>query len=579
MEKLDILKIHSFIDAIEHNKYNSKDIITLNSSMLDLFYENINDTGKKYVTCNNLTKLTDSGNILPSESSSLSLFFSNVDIRNILLPSIINKLQNNNNNIFLKKRLREESLNVKNIQAFDVNENIYKYYDCIYNLLFSKNKFFLKITALSANTLSNNYAKIEQNNTTLINTIINDTNTINLPYTLIVHNCNKDYINKALLSELINKKQLASKYSLYSLLITEQLTNATNLFDFLKKFSNYSENNNKIIKNIFFQIAFTLELFREYNFVHNDLHPYNIMIIELEQPILLYYVMTNNKGEIDENYNILPILTKYIVKIIDYDRSYDILNNNFKLNVNYNLSRDLEYKFDLFYLCRFLSVYIYRYEKKQKLSDFLFVKQLINECLFHTPDFDDNILKELVDTLDLEKTNQKHIFHKDFVDVHRPILIQCKTVQSFIKMLLTNTKYALYDRDFDIDNINFDNIYRTKIMSYKFNIVKIKDYFDKINKWNKIEPINKIYLFPQIVSPVEINNLYNQLEIFAYSDASLQSCLESSNIFNNNNNNSVIIDLNEDMLFPKTPSLSQSNTQSQNFYYKYLKYKIKYLNQ
>lgn len=73
-----------------------------------------------------------------------------------------------------------------------------------------------------------------------------------------------------------------------------------------------------IMTNIMFQIVWTLECFRQYGLMHNDLHHRNVQIITLESPIDLVYKMYDN---VSKKHKVFRMKTRYIAKIFDFDRS------------------------------------------------------------------------------------------------------------------------------------------------------------------------------------------------------------------------------------------------------------------
>ena len=66
------------------------------------------------------------------------------------------------------------------------------------------------------------------------------------------------------------------------------------------------------IKEIFFQLLYTLHVFEKIQFSHGDLHDGNIMINTLSEPIHLYYKI---------NRQMYKISTRYLVKIYDFDHA------------------------------------------------------------------------------------------------------------------------------------------------------------------------------------------------------------------------------------------------------------------
>lgn len=100
----------------------------------------------------------------------------------------------------------------------------------------------------------------------------------------------------------------------YKILITELMKPKT-LSDFIKELINSSPAKFKeSIDSVLFQLFYTLKFFNSIGFVHNDLHLGNIMIEDLgDKTTEFYYV-------VDEH--IVPLKTKYFVRVYDFDRSY-----------------------------------------------------------------------------------------------------------------------------------------------------------------------------------------------------------------------------------------------------------------
>lgn len=72
-------------------------------------------------------------------------------------------------------------------------------------------------------------------------------------------------------------------------------------------------NNPEHFMPVFFQIIYSLAVMDHFGITHNDLHPNNIFLQKLQNPIILSF-------NVDEH--ILQIQTKYIIKFFDWDKAY-----------------------------------------------------------------------------------------------------------------------------------------------------------------------------------------------------------------------------------------------------------------
>jgi len=88
---------------------------------------------------------------------------------------------------------------------------------------------------------------------------------------------------------------------------------------------------NEDVFDVVFQILYTLTCFYNFGLKHNDLHFFNILIEELEEPKTLYFKFHPN------NKYVIKLHTKFIPKIFDFDRSSII---GFGVSRNLTLDRD-----------------------------------------------------------------------------------------------------------------------------------------------------------------------------------------------------------------------------------------------
>uniref|UniRef100_A0A6C0H4U2 Protein kinase domain-containing protein n=1 Tax=viral metagenome TaxID=1070528 RepID=A0A6C0H4U2_9ZZZZ len=98
-------------------------------------------------------------------------------------------------------------------------------------------------------------------------------------------------------------------------LLIQHIKTPITFYDYIKRNEYDSEN---IIK-ILYQIYSVLSILA-YNFTHYDLHGDNILLYFLNEPILMIYNYEKN--------NEIIFMTKIIVKIIDYGKSYFYLSDN-----------------------------------------------------------------------------------------------------------------------------------------------------------------------------------------------------------------------------------------------------------
>jgi hypothetical protein len=80
------------------------------------------------------------------------------------------------------------------------------------------------------------------------------------------------------------------------------------------------------IKEILFQILYTLYVFEQIEFSHGDLHEQNIMINTLSEPIHLYYKISGQMYKIS---------TRYAVKIYDFDHATIFKSTRIRVNSKY----------------------------------------------------------------------------------------------------------------------------------------------------------------------------------------------------------------------------------------------------
>ena len=145
-------------------------------------------------------------------------------------------------------------------------------------------------------------------------------------------------------------KHILSNFNVICL-ITKEPKNIVTLGDILDLDLDKTKINldNEEIYKIFFQLIYNLTLMDIIKIQHNDLHPGNILIERLDNPVDLYYIIDDNEK--------IKIKTKYIVRIFDWDLAYisDYLKNNKLDDVNNNYINNMFIKsYDLAKLFTFL---------------------------------------------------------------------------------------------------------------------------------------------------------------------------------------------------------------------------------
>jgi hypothetical protein len=126
-------------------------------------------------------------------------------------------------------------------------------------------------------------------------------------------------------------RNIDKKYNNFIYNFTEYLpmTNRTSKFieeDFSVSFSRFSkirkENPSLITDKDFaqalFQLVYTLWIFEMNGFYHNDIHEENVIVSKNSSNREFIYVFEDEGG-----YNLIYMKPKFIIKIFDYDRSYD----------------------------------------------------------------------------------------------------------------------------------------------------------------------------------------------------------------------------------------------------------------
>ncbi|VBB18103.1 hypothetical protein YASMINEVIRUS_566 [Yasminevirus sp. GU-2018] len=82
----------------------------------------------------------------------------------------------------------------------------------------------------------------------------------------------------------------------------------------------------RTMQEIMFQVLYTLFIFHNMKFVHNDLHLGNIMIETLTEPFDYYYVIGRPGSS---NTHVIQLKSKYFVRIYDFDLSYIVHDGEF----------------------------------------------------------------------------------------------------------------------------------------------------------------------------------------------------------------------------------------------------------
>jgi len=263
---------------------------------------------------------------------------------------------------------------------------------------FAKINIYFEQSKINRINRSNKYLDNERKIYQYISTLLKLNHTPNITSIIFHQFCDKESnisklkIDNNSISNLYEKMYPNDTIKKYGILMLENIDNFVDLKHIIYNENKYT---NEEILIIFIQIIYTLECFKQIGIVHNDLHFKNISIEKLEQPIVQIYIVNDKHSNIKK---ILKFTTKYFVRIFDFDRSY-ILPNNYseiilqeipfsgtyearKNQRDYNTSK----KFDLYYLCAFLSSITKRKSKLTPIiNDILYQKSSIDRYEKYSP--------------------------------------------------------------------------------------------------------------------------------------------------------------------------------------------------
>jgi thiamine kinase-like enzyme len=223
-----------------------------------------------------------------------------------------------------------------------------------------------------------------------INSLVKDLP--NFVYTYCVILCNNGFLSK-------NKEVNINDLIKYGFCTSDEKSQNITL-ELMKKYDNsiktYSKINIDTFLNILKQLIYAqFNAFAYCGFLHNDIHPGNILIKQHITPKLLKYKFFKNKLEVG---------TSYI--LADYDNSM-LINNNFDLLFSSDFDNDYN-KYTLYQnICRTIKVLISLLDKeyKNKVSDILFELQEKYEY-----DINKNWNMQLIKFLKTIKKTQKGIY-------------------------------------------------------------------------------------------------------------------------------------------------------------------------
>lgn len=335
----------------------------------------------------------------------------------------------------------------------------------------------------------------------------------------------KDFFSKT--------KELANRdLDGFILLMTENMAPSIPLIDFVSKFyekdmtADNSQEHIKDMKQIIFQVFYTLYIFYGMNFVHDDLHLGNIMIETLNKEFDYYYII----GDQPNAYKVVQLKTKYFVRIYDFDLSYILFDGQYDKYIR-GVNK-LQLKFEK------------RLDEKNEDFDF-FIKRLAK--LYQNPSESDN---------------------KKLFDIYKT------------KNILSDTnKIATRDATYKEIN-NFIKIYEQSKKSTMFMILKwmdvISDNDQPFKIYNSLKEIpltneSKIF-FPQTIDIDKFS-----VEISANPQWNTKSFFEKiimCHSFVGKNESAAI---QKDFKSLTLQGGGDAGTNS-DYHYKYLKYKHKYHN-
>lgn len=358
----------------------------------------------------------------------------------------------------------------------------------------------------------------------------------------------------------------------YNILIVEMVKNSVSLKVFLENLI-INKIDGATLLNILFQLLYTLNIFTQINFIHCDLHVGNVYIETCDEYVENYYIISDNMGDFAQ---CIKLKSKYVVKIIDFDRSFFIksnapYNNDIKashLGNDYGLlgalANKYKQKYDIFY--------VFKYIERQTneivaVPDYAYPKYMIDHILYNIPK--DNIGYNTAKDLRCQSSLNPW---DATVEINEATLKITKTPDEAMDLLLslgqkvlpksnitiyddlTAISWSENDQIFTYPNINVDNLREQMELNvgwFKLStnqksricstIVKYQDYVENIKG---------------VTNDVLIANK-QKIEKEAAERRSAERRADTKMRFRGNNNGQQVVE--------------------ENYYEKYLKYKKKYL--
>lgn len=362
----------------------------------------------------------------------------------------------------------------------------------INNLFIAEDKYFLKILPIFSNinhrfTQINDISRRSLYYSNYINDVIKASNSPNLVASIIIKECKKN-IETSGFDALFYDKIKSQDMDLSQLnIIFSEMVNGISLYSFIPHLLKLDINE---INNILFQIIYTIELLRIAGIQHNDLHTSNIMVTRLNKE--MDFIYTTNNG-IGKNLNFHSIKTKYLIKIIDYDRTYEIYHGvydifhklkSIKIDEN-NLG-----KMDIYLLMRWLEKKIINIkENPENITGKNYLMQQINYVLHSN----NNLLPASYLNI-----SDKHLL--DNVEFNRNFYISTISSSQYLQHLIKTMKTSI-----DITSYIFNG--KTRIITFSnidqstlFDLIFKKRYINLNNILNIVATIpNRINQFRDIV--------------------------------------------------------------------------------
>lgn len=241
--------------------------------------------------------------------------------------------------------------------------------------------------------------------------------------------------------------------------------------------------------NIYCQILLSLYIaYSKFKYTHYDLHTSNIMIIEYDKEIDVYYYLPNRQ--------MISWKTKYLAKIIDYGNSYleyknkKIFKDGAYLSSKNGQSNQPNHQFD------FIRLAINLYFKSNNNKIFLeAIKHIINVSnpyqlvLLRLPYFNVNLDKDDINNSALS------VFDKLYSHLNVSIIDNFE-IDNDIPLSVFTPKQERYIEKLCASNRDRMKYYRNKIyLEPKDKITNIKDYMTQYEKEvnKQIDKINKEY--------------------------------------------------------------------------------------